>query len=240
MDAQSHSGFNDACRNSFRSPTRYNSLRVRDKATFNRFLFKNRVGLWTKLKITKSASTSTTPSTTTFAEAEAQEHDDFRHQSNHTDTPFMGTSRTPSSTPGNTTTTTTMPGMDGTIPPGMGSFMETLLEDPELQQAMQNPKVIAAFSELMQSPGGAMGLMSNPAKMQQLMADPEVGPVLQKIMMKFMGGGAAMPGFGGNAGGAGRTPTTTTTSSSHNTTTNKHDDIPNMDFDLAVVVGLGF
>ena len=84
-----------------------------------------------------------------------------------------------------------MPGGMGGMPPG---FMESLLSDPELAAAMQNPKVVAAFSELMSGPGGPMGLMSNPAKLQELMKDPEVGPVLQKLMGKFGGMGGGMPG----------------------------------------------
>ena len=39
-----------------------------------------------------------------------------------------------------------------------------------------------------------MSLMTNPANMQVLMSDLEVGPVLQKIMSKMTGGG--MPGAG--------------------------------------------
>jgi suppressor of tumorigenicity protein 13 len=91
-----------------------------------------------------------------------------------------------------------MPG-GGEMPAGMGGIMEMLMSDPELQEAMKNPKVVAVFSELMSSPGGAMGLMSNPAKMQELMADPEVGPVMQKIMAKF--GGGMMGGMGGGMPG---------------------------------------
>lgn len=92
-----------------------------------------------------------------------------------------------------------MPGMGG-MPPG---FMESMMSDPELASAMQNPKVIAAFSELMSSPGGVAGLMSNPAKLQKLMSDPEVGPVMQKLMAKFGGGmGGGMPGGMGGMGGA--------------------------------------
>jgi suppressor of tumorigenicity protein 13 len=96
-----------------------------------------------------------------------------------------------------------MPGMGGMggMPPG---FMEALMSDPELAAAMQNPKVVAAFSELMSGPGGPMGLMSNPAKLQELMMDPEVGPVLQKLMAKFGGMGGGMPGgmAGGMSGGS--------------------------------------
>lgn len=78
------------------------------------------------------------------------------------------------------------------------------MSDPELAAGMQNPKVMAAFQDLLSEPGGAAGLMSNPAKIQELMSDPEVGPFLQKLMGK-LGGGAmgGMPGFGGGAPGAG-------------------------------------
>ena len=100
--------------------------------------------------------------------------------------------------------TTGSPGGMGGMPGGMGgmpgmdpSMMAGLMSDPELQEAMKNPKVVAAFNDLMSGPGGPMGLMSNPAKLQQLMTDPDVGPVLQKLMGKFMGGA------GGGAGGMG-------------------------------------
>ena len=82
--------------------------------------------------------------------------------------------------------------------------MGSLISDPELLAAMQNPKVQAAFQELMSGPGGPMGLMSNPAKLQEMMSDPEVGPVMQKLMAKFGaggmggGGGASMPTTNGD------------------------------------------
>jgi suppressor of tumorigenicity protein 13 len=89
-----------------------------------------------------------------------------------------------------------MPSMGGGMP-GMEGMMGAFLSDPELMSAMQNPKVQAAFQELMSGPGGPMGLMSNPAKLQEMMSDPEVGPVMQKLMAKFgaggMGAGTAMP-----------------------------------------------
>ena len=62
---------------------------------------------------------------------------------------------------------------------------------------MQNPKVTAAFSEMMKSP--------NPAKIQELMSDPEVGPVLQKLIAKVgpgMMAGGGMPGGGMGGGGS--------------------------------------
>lgn len=71
---------------------------------------------------------------------------------------------------------------------GMGDLMSTLFSDPELAAAMQNPKVMA----------GLTSLMSNPGKMPELLADPEVGPIMQKIMTKL---GPMMGGMGGGAGG---------------------------------------
>lgn len=82
------------------------------------------------------------------------------------------------------------------------------MSDPELAAAMQNPKVTAAFTEMMQNP--------TPAKMQELMSDPEVGPVLQKLIAKV---GPAMGGMpGGGMGGMGGAP-------------GGHDDIPDMGVD---------
>jgi suppressor of tumorigenicity protein 13 len=90
-----------------------------------------------------------------------------------------------------------MGGMPGGGMPGMEGMMGALLSDPELVAAMQNPKVQAAFQELMSGPGGPMGLMSNPAKLQEMMSDPEVGPVMQKLMAKL--GAGAMGGMGTGA-----------------------------------------
>jgi uncharacterized protein YjgD (DUF1641 family) len=45
-----------------------------------------------------------------------------------------------------------------------------MMNDPDLIEAMKNPKVSAALSELMSGPGGPMGIMSNPAKLQELMS----------------------------------------------------------------------
>jgi len=95
-----------------------------------------------------------------------------------------------------------MGGMGG----AMGGIMSLLMSDPELAAGLQNPKVLAAFSELMKSPGGAAGLMSNPTKVQELLADPEVGPFMQKLMTKLgpmMGGMGGMPGMGGGMPGMG-------------------------------------
>lgn len=81
------------------------------------------------------------------------------------------------------------------------------MSDPEIAAGMQNPKIQAAFQDLMGS-GGPAGLMSNPGKIQEMMADPEVGPFLQKLMGKMMGGGGmgGMPGMGGMGGMGGGSP----------------------------------
>jgi suppressor of tumorigenicity protein 13 len=79
---------------------------------------------------------------------------------------------------------------------GMEGMLGAMLSDPELMAAMQNPKVQAAFQELMTGAGGHMG---DPSKIQELMKDPEVGPVMQKLMAKLGAGGAMGGGFGGGA-----------------------------------------
>jgi len=111
-----------------------------------------------------------------------------------------------------------MPGGMGGMPDGMGgmpggmpgggapggmdmSGLMGMMADPEIQESMKNPKVQAALQDLMSGPGGPMGLMSNPGKLAELMSDPEVGPVIQKLMSKFAGAGG-MPG-GAGAGAAG-------------------------------------
>merc|ERR1711862_634160 len=71
---------------------------------------------------------------------------------------------------------------------------QLLLSDPELAEGMQNPKVQAAFAEIMKGPGGPMGIMSNPAKLQELMEDDDVGPFMRKLMTKL---GPMMGGAGG-------------------------------------------
>lgn len=63
------------------------------------------------------------------------------------------------------------------IPGGMGNMFADLMADPELASAMTNPRVMQALQEM----------MSNPAALLQYQADPEVGPVLMKLMSKFGG-----------------------------------------------------
>lgn len=110
-----------------------------------------------------------------------------------------------------------MPGM----PPGMPN-MEELMKDPEIMEAMQNPKVMEALQGLMSGPGGSMALFSNPSRLLELMGDPDVGPVMMKLMNKFTGGAATAGGPGMNSNNA----TTTTTAT---TDEDEVDGIPNLD-----------
>ena len=71
-----------------------------------------------------------------------------------------------------------MPGM----PPGMegmGGMFGDLFSDPELATAFTNPRVMQAMQEM----------MTNPAALFQYQNDPEVGPVLMKLMAKMGSGG---------------------------------------------------
>jgi hypothetical protein len=60
-----------------------------------------------------------------------------------------------------------------------GGPAAAMMSDPELVAAVQNPKVQAA--------------LQNPAEIPEMMNDPEVGPILQKLMSKMAGG---IPGAG--------------------------------------------
>jgi len=112
-----------------------------------------------------------------------------------------------------------MPGMGGGMPEmgGMGGLMSTLMSDPELAAGMSNPKIMAAFSKVMSSPGGPAGILSNPAQLQEIMGDPEVGPFMQKIMAKL--GGGAMGGM----------PDMSEMGEGSNDDIPDMDDIPNLD-----------
>mmetsp|Transcript_34029 Transcript_34029/g.101616 ORF Transcript_34029/g.101616 Transcript_34029/m.101616 type:complete len:100 (+) Transcript_34029:3-302(+) len=71
-------------------------------------------------------------------------------------------------------------------------MLAQMMQDPEMLAAMSNPKVMEAMQSCMGNPMAAM----------QYMNDPEVGPVLQKLMGKMMGGmpggmAEAMGGMGG-------------------------------------------
>ena len=74
------------------------------------------------------------------------------------------------------------------------------MADPEIQAAMQNPRVMAALQECM---GGGQPDVN---KLMSYMSDPEVGPVLQKFMGAMGGGMPGMGGMGGMPGGMGGFP----------------------------------
>ena len=85
------------------------------------------------------------------------------------------------------------PGMGGGIPGVPPGVAEKLASDPDLMKAMSNPKVMEAFQ----------AMLSNPMSAMQYMNDPEVGPVIQKMMAAYgmQGGGMPGGGFGGMPGG---------------------------------------
>ena len=64
------------------------------------------------------------------------------------------------------------------MPSGMEGMFGELLGDPELMAAMSNPKVMQAVQ----------AMMTNPGALLQYQNDPEVGPVLMKLMSKLGGG----------------------------------------------------
>lgn len=63
----------------------------------------------------------------------------------------------------------------GGMPSGMEGMFAQLLSDPELISAMSNPRVMQAVQEM----------MTNPGALFQYQNDPEVGPVLMKLMSKL-------------------------------------------------------
>mmetsp|Transcript_60721 Transcript_60721/g.70410 ORF Transcript_60721/g.70410 Transcript_60721/m.70410 type:complete len:398 (+) Transcript_60721:28-1221(+) len=111
-------------------------------------------------------------------EEEAAKHQESSHQSSG----FPGAGGMPGGFPG-------AGGMPGGIPPGM----EQLFSDPEIMAALQDPEVAPKLATL----------MSNPAAAMQMMGDPKMGPIIQKIMAKMMGGAGGMPGGMPGMGGAG-------------------------------------
>ncbi|CAM39882.1 conserved hypothetical protein [Leishmania braziliensis MHOM/BR/75/M2904] len=81
-------------------------------------------------------------------------------------------------------------GFPGGMPGGMPPGMESVLQDPDIIAAMQDPEVAPKLTQMMQNPMAAMSMMN----------DPKVGPVMQKIMAKMMGGGGMPGGMGGMGG----------------------------------------
>lgn len=69
-------------------------------------------------------------------------------------------------------------GAGPSVPAGMEGMFGQLLSDPELIASMSNPKVMQAVQ----------AMMTNPGALLQYQNDPEVGPVLMKLMSKFAAG----------------------------------------------------
>ena len=86
------------------------------------------------------------------------------------------------------------PGGFGGFPGGFPPGMEGMMNDPEMMEAMMNPKVTSVLQQAQANQGALMAAMS----------DPEVGPLLKKIVGKMggsTGGGGGAPGFGNFSGG---------------------------------------
>ena len=97
------------------------------------------------------------------------------------DEKFKKLIQTRRSEPSSSAPTRGRPEPSPTAPPsgGMGNMFADLLGDPELASAMTNPRVMQALQEM----------MSNPAALLQYQSDPEVSPILMKLMSKFGAGG---------------------------------------------------
>ncbi|CAL8080678.1 unnamed protein product [Calicophoron daubneyi] len=67
---------------------------------------------------------------------------------------------------------------------GMGDVFSQLFNDPELIEAIKDPEVMKAFSEV----------SSNPAAFQKYENNPKVKKVLEKMQSKFGGAAGGMPG----------------------------------------------
>ncbi|RNF09555.1 Hsc70-interacting protein [Trypanosoma conorhini] len=94
-------------------------------------------------------------------------------------------------------------GFPGGAGGGMQSFMDDLFKDEELREAMKDPEVAAKLATLQQNPMSAL----------QLLNDPKVGPLLQKMMSKAMPGAA--PGSFSSGAGAGAPASATPHASAH-------------------------
>merc|ERR1711937_130708 len=65
----------------------------------------------------------------------------------------------------------------------MAAMLEGLKSDPDVLEALKNPKVKAAYDDVSANPMGFM----------KYLGDPDIAPVIQKVMAKMGGGGGANP-----------------------------------------------
>ncbi|CDJ42517.1 58 kDa phosphoprotein, putative [Eimeria tenella] len=78
-------------------------------------------------------------------------------------------------------------GVPGGMPGGMGGLGGLLgsVNDPDVQQVFSNPKMMAAFQDI----------LTNPGNMAKYKDDPEVADAISKLMRKFGGGMAGGSGI---------------------------------------------
>ena len=81
-------------------------------------------------------------------------------------------------------------GMGGGMPMG---GMDAFMKDPAFAAAMKKPGVAQKFQ----------AMMSNPQLIMQYMNDPDIGPLIQKMMGSMPGGMGGMGGMPGGMGGMG-------------------------------------
>jgi len=84
------------------------------------------------------------------------------------------------------------PDLGGDLPGGGMGGLGGLFSDPEMMEALNDPEVAAAFSDI----------TSNPANIMKYQSNPKVMKLLTKMASK-MGGGGGMGGFPGMFGGMG-------------------------------------
>jgi hypothetical protein len=74
----------------------------------------------------------------------------------------------------------------------IATMLAGLEADPDVQEALKNPKVASAYEEV----------KANPMSFMKYMGDPDIAPLVQKVMAKMSaGGGNPMAGLLGAMGG---------------------------------------
>jgi len=70
---------------------------------------------------------------------------------------------------------------------GKSEIKNLLMKDPNVAEAMKDPKVALALQKLTKEPGGMTSILSNPAKLKEYTSDPEIGSLIEKLMEKMAG-----------------------------------------------------
>lgn len=79
---------------------------------------------------------------------------------------------------------------------GADGMLQKLMKDPDIAEAMTNPKVMAIYQKIMAEPGG---LMVAAGKIGEYTSDPEIKDIIKKLIGKAIGmymGGNKNPGDG--------------------------------------------